>query len=79
MSKFECRICGENIEGATIHDFMMDDPKKRVDWQVCPNHFAAVAFHQLDPQAVQKLRHLHGGDTYHTHDDFYDEEGQTVQ
>ncbi len=79
MPEFECRICGEQIPGATIHDFMMEDSSKKVDWQVCPNHFAAVAFRKLDPQAVLKLRYLHGGDTFHTHNDFYDVNGDLAQ
>lgn len=77
--EFKCVLCGCDIKGITVHDFKFDDERTEVDWQLCPNHAIFWMLRRLSPEQVQKIRELAGGDTFHTHGDFYDKEGNSIQ
>ena len=77
--KFECVLCGCDVKGVTIHDFKFDKARTDVDWQLCPNHGLTWALRRLTPEQVKRVRELAGGETFHTHGDFYDEAGRSLQ
>jgi len=76
---FRCVLCGCEVKGITVHDFKMDKKRTEVDWQLCPNHAFPWVSRRLTPGQVRELRKMAEGDTFHTHGDFYDELGRSVQ
>jgi len=70
-----CVLCGHPLLGATIHDFKFDEKRTRIDWPVCPNHLATWVVRRLTPEQVKMLRQIAGCETFATHEDFYDEDG----
>ena len=76
MRRFDCVLCGSLVPGVTIHDFKMNAKRTEVSWMLCPNHAAIWIMHRLTPDQVLRLRKLAGGDTFHTHEDFYNEKGE---
>lgn len=74
-----CVLCGSPILGATIHDFKFDEKRTNIDWPVCPNHLATWVVRRLTPVEVKMLRQIAGCETFATHEDFYDEDGNSVQ
>ena len=81
MKKFKCVLCGCNEKGITVHDFKMGNNPGHgdIDWQLCPNCSHRWIRRHLTPDEVLKVRKLAKGDTFHTHDDFYDESGESLQ
>lgn len=79
MKKFKCVLCGCGVKGITVHDFKMDKDRTEVSWMLCPNHAIIWMLRRLTPEQVKEIRKLAEGDTFHTHGDFYDEEGRSVQ
>lgn len=77
--KFGCVLCGCEVKGVTVHDFKMDEKRTEVDWQLCPNHALLWMLRRLAPSQVKMVREKAGGDTFHTHGDFYDKDGKSVQ
>ena len=77
--KFSCALCGCEVEGITVHDFKMNKARTRVDWQLCPNHSLPWMLRRLTHAQVGMIRKIAGGETFHTHGDFYDEAGNSVQ
>ena len=77
--KFECVLCGCETKGITVHDFKFDKARTDVDWQLCPNHSLTWLLRRLEPEQVEKVRSIAGCETFHTHGDFYDAEGYSVQ
>lgn len=80
---FSCCICGESLEGITIHDFRFDENRTRIDWQFCPNHSILVGLrtiqHALRPDEWAFFMSRAGMTTFMLHDDFYDEDGRALQ
>lgn len=79
MKKFKCVLCGSEVKGITVHDFKMSKGRTGIDWQLCPNHAIKWILRELSDLDVKLIRTLAGGDTYHTHDDFYDTNGISLQ
>ena len=78
-----CVECGERVEGCTVHDFKFDEQRTRIEWHFCPNCSVGLAVrllrHALRPDEVKLLWERAGMETFMTHDDFYDEEGNALQ
>ncbi len=75
----KCVLCGAEVVDATIHDVLMEDTSRELDWDLCPNDLIRWVGRRLTPVEVKRLRKLAGGETFHTHSDFYDEDGNTLQ
>ena len=74
----KCALCSSVMKCITVHDFMMDKDKGKIDWQLCPNHALIWMMRCLEPADVLKIRSLAGGVTFHTHEDFYGKEGDDI-
>jgi len=77
--EFKCALCGCGIRGVTAHDFKMDKARTRLSWDLCPNHALPWMMRRLMPAQVREIRRQAGGETFHTHGDFYDGKGRSVQ
>lgn len=77
----DCCLCDEGGENAcaTIHDFKFDDDRTEMEWKVCGVHARAFIRHTLKPADVKTLIAVAGCQTFLTHDDFYDEDGNALQ
>lgn len=73
-----CVLCG-SPSCATLHDFKFDKKHTDIDWPVCRKHLDSWIKRHLLPEEVLKIRKLAGCDTFDTHDDFYDQEGNSIQ
>lgn len=76
--------CRAGIEGITVHDFMFDERRTRVDWKFCPNCSLLVGvnfiLHALPPHTFFDMLERAGGMTFMLHDDFYDQDtGEALQ
>lgn len=80
LKSHECDLCGSKVgKGITYHDFRFDDTKTEIYWHFCLNCAPRVVCKSLKPEEVQKLREKAGAEeTFLTHYDFYDEEGNQV-
>lgn len=75
-----CVGCGNHeVAGITAHDFRFDADRTEIDWAFCPNCMLAFALRRLAPRVVRRMRQVAGCGTFYTHDDFYDEEGVSIQ
>jgi len=78
-----CFLCPPGAFGpvqsdATVHDFKFDKKSTPVEWPCCDRHARAFQRHRLTPPEVKKLI-AHAGVTFMTHDDFYNEDGESIQ
>ena len=76
---FKCVLCGCAVKGITVHDFKFDAQRTDVDWQLCPKDAIGWLLRRLTPYQVLKIRKLAGGETFHTHSDFYNNNGKSLQ
>ena len=74
-----CVLCDAQVRGATFYDFKFNKERTQLSWDMCPNHTIRCAMRMLSNSDVLLLRNLAGGETFITHDDFYDENGESLQ
>lgn len=74
----KCLVCAGDAV-AQMHDFLAVGERRTVEYHLCREHFVGIELRNLKPKAVQQLRKHFNGDTFLTHDDFYDGKGNAVQ
>ena len=77
--KGKCVICNHDSIGATFHDFKFDKDGTPIHWALCRNCTVLMANLSLESWMVKKLWGIAGGETFLTHYDFYDEDGNALQ
>lgn len=82
--KMECCLCSANgianSAVATVHDFKFNEARTDVQWHVCEIHARTFERLNLHPNDVKALTKIAGvRETFMTHSDFYDEDGNAVQ
>ena len=77
--KTVCDSCGNGQHACTVHDFKMTPDHTPIEWGLCANCAVYWANLCLPPKTILKFRKMACGETYLTHDDFYDENGYAIQ
>jgi hypothetical protein len=72
----KCVLCDKKAIGYA-RDFNMRS-KQRVIWHFCRSHMKAIGCLNLVPEDVKKMQKLKG-ETFLTHDDYYDSDGTACQ